>query len=244
MHDCATGVWCPRCPVSQHRQGAQRSPRPPQARRQVDPPGCEQGRVSRHLHDPQRVVRTTRVTHTGCDKAALSRLLRRETVTESAAILSSHSNCIPTHHSSPECQTCTRGCSVCSHTGVLGHAEITQAIGPSSHHARRAARGGCCTWRSGLSGSGDRILLQNMRIVQYKHASKFLIQKRRLCFVLEALLPAQPARVGERATCANDRARTVTTALSCTCRCSLNSFTRSIAPVRCSIGSQVASLMG
>ena len=67
---------------------------------------------------------------------------------------------------------------------------------------------------------------------------------RRLRFVLEALLPAQPPRVGERATCANVRGRTVSTALSCTFLCSLNSLTRSIAPVRFSIGSHVASLMG
>ena len=72
-----------------------------------------------------------------------------------------------------------------------------------------------------------------------------LLEKR--CFVLEALLPAQPPRVGDRdlATCANvNVVVTVTAVLSCTFCLSLNFFTESIDPVRFSMGSHVASLMG
>ena len=68
----------------------------------------------------------------------------------------------------------------------------------------------------------------------------------KLRFDLEALLSAQPERVGDTdlATCAKVLVSTVTTVLSCTFLCSLNSFTKSIDPVRFSIGSHVASLMG
>ena len=61
----------------------------------------------------------------------------------------------------------------------------------------------------------------------------------KLSFDLEALLSAQAARLGDPglATC-------VTTVLSCTCLWSLKTCTKSIDPVRFSIGSHVASLMG